>query len=105
MFLFLGRMFGDPGILTGFISQIFCILLLLTLQDGVKPSFQWINENERLDYHIVQMIQHVFNKIAGLAFLLLNQYYLFVSALQRMKRFIKLNAQISNRCIYLSILE
>lgn len=91
-----GHLFGGIGILAGFTSKLFCIPLFITLQDGVKPIFEWTKDVERLESQVVQMIQNAFkiSKITGPAILLLDRYYLSVPALQTLS---KLNEELGQQ--------
>ncbi|EHJ01994.1 hypothetical protein CDLVIII_5520 [Clostridium sp. DL-VIII] len=79
-----GHMFGGIGILAGNSSKMFCIPLLINLQDGIKTIRSWIQPEEQYESHIVQMIQNGFSITKTLgerSILLLDRYFLSVPAL------------------------
>ena len=79
-----GHMFGGIGVLAENSSKMFCIPLLINLQDGVKTIRSWIQPEEKHESHIVQMIENSFSitKILGeKSILLLDRYFLSVPAL------------------------
>ena len=81
-----GHLFGAVGILIGTPNKWFCLPLFLQLQDGVKTIFGWVDQPERQDSHVVQMIDQGFAaaKVFGKALFLLDRYFLSVPALQRL---------------------
>ena len=81
-----GHMFGAVGLLASNGSKAFCIPLALTLQDGVKTIFKWIEGKERQESHTVEMINLAYKvtSVIGKTLLLLDSFYLSVSALKRL---------------------
>lgn len=87
-----GHMFGGIGVLSGNTEKFFCIPLLITLQDGIKSIFSWQEARQddvitRQDTHIAQMIINAskVSKTFGESILLLDRYFLSVSALTALK--------------------
>lgn len=79
-----GHMFGGIGVLAGNNSKMFCIPLLINLQDGVKTIRSWVQPKETYESHIVQMIKNGFSITKILdekSILLLDRYFLSVPAL------------------------
>ena len=79
-----GHMFGGIGVLAGNSSKMFCIPLLINLQDGVKTIRSWTQPEEKHESHVVQMIQNGFSITKSLgekSILLLDRYFLSVPAL------------------------
>lgn len=76
-----GHMFGAISIFCEAKAKFFCVLLLITLQDGVKTFFQWqASEDEqakRQESHVVQMIEtaHTVAQAFGHTILLLDRYF------------------------------
>ena len=88
-----GHMFGGIGVLAGNSSKLFCIPLLINLQDGIKTIRSWAQPEESYQSHVVQMIQNGFSitKTMGeKAIILLDRYFLSVPALETLN---KLNAE------------
>lgn len=72
---------------------MFSIPLFINLQDGVKTIRSWIQQEEKHESHIVQMIQNGFSITKTLvenSILLLDRYFLTVPALIALN---KLNEQ------------
>jgi hypothetical protein len=89
-----GHMFGGIVVLAGNSSKMFCIPLLINLQDGVKTIRSWVQPEEKHESHIVQMIQNGFSiaKILGeKSILLLDRYFLSVPALIALNKLNKEN--------------
>lgn len=93
-----GHMFGSIGILAGNLDNFFCIPLLTTLHDGIKIIFNWQEKQEeevdsRQGSHIVQIVDNAFKitKVFGKSILLLDSYYLSVTALLRLNQLNKDN--------------
>lgn len=89
-----GHMFGGIGILAGNSSKMFCIPLLINLQDGVKTIRSWIQPEENHESHIVQMIQNGFSIAQSLeerSILLLDRYFLSAPALISLNKLNKEN--------------
>ncbi|WP_243156084.1 hypothetical protein [Clostridium sp. C2-6-12] len=77
-------MFGGIGVLAGNNSKMFCIPLLINLQDGVKTIRSLVQPEEKHESHIVQMIHNGFSiskKLGEKSILLLDRYFLSVPAL------------------------
>lgn len=92
-----GHMFGGIGILAGNSSKMFCIPLLINLQDGVKTIRSWIQPKEKHESHIVQMIQNGFSiskNLGGKSILLLDRYFLSVPALIALNKLNKENCSL-----------
>lgn len=83
-----GHMFGGIGVLAGNSLKLFCIPLLINLQDGIKTIRSWSHPEEKYESHIVQMIQNGFSvaKTMGKSILLLDRYFLSVPALSALNR-------------------
>ncbi|WP_243103927.1 hypothetical protein [Clostridium sp. JN-1] len=73
---------------------MFCILLLINLQDGVRTIRSWIQPDEQYEIHIVQMLQNGFSIAKTLGerpILLLDRYFLSVPALIALNKLNKEN--------------
>jgi len=81
-----GHLFGAVGILMGTPQKWFCLPLFMNLQDGVKAIFDWEDQPERQESHVVQMINQGFaaTKVLGKSLFLLDRYFLSVPALERL---------------------
>lgn len=81
-----GHMFGGVGVLIGGISKMFCVPLSMKIHDGVKFIRQWDESDETEGSHIVQMVENGFDatKIMGNSLLILDRYFLAVTALKRL---------------------
>jgi len=79
-----GHLFGAIGCLIGNANKLFCLPLLINLQDGVSAINDWSNPEEKQGSHVVQMIQNGFKTATklGESLLLLDRYFLSVPALQ-----------------------
>ena len=86
-----GHMFGGIGVLANSTSKLFCIPLMITLHDGVKNMFRWCKDESRQSSHIVQIIENGFSvsKVMGNSILLLDRYFLSVSALEKLNELTK----------------
>ena len=95
-----GHMFGGIGVLSGTTAKLFCIPLIITLQDGVKTIFKWKTDDHesptRQESHVVQTVENA-SKVTqslGKAILLLDRYFLSVNALEKLN---ELNAKLEHR--------
>jgi len=82
-----GHLFGGIGILAGNEEKKVCIPLHMNLQDGVSEIFNWVDDNERQQTHVVQMIDNGFRvtkSIHDKSILILDRYFLSVPALTRL---------------------
>lgn len=83
-----GHMFGAIGILIGRKGGKFCAPLQMNIQDGLRAVSSWDGSGISPDSHVVQMIRNgcSVSKVLGTAYLLLDRYFLSVSALQELKK-------------------
>lgn len=79
-----GHMFGGIGVLAGNSSKLSCIPLFINIQDGIKTIRNWIYPEKNHKSHVRQMIENGFStaKTMGKSILLLDRYFLSVSALE-----------------------
>ena len=89
-----GHMFGAVGILIGRKGSKFCTPLKMNIQDGLRAAASWNGSGISPDSHVVQMIQNgcTASKVFGTAYLLLDRYFLSVTALQKLKEHNTTNA-------------
>ena len=82
-----GHMFGAVGVLIGRKGGKFCVPLQMDIQDGLRTVSSWDGSGISPDTHVVQMIRNgcAASKILGTAYLLLDRYFLSVTALQELK--------------------
>jgi len=82
-----GHMFGGLGILIENQAKKFCLPLSIRLHDGLQFLSAWDNSNDGAKTHIVQMVEdaHEAAKTFGNSLLLLDRYFLSVSALARLE--------------------
>ena len=87
-----GHLFGAVGVLIGRRAQKFCLPLKVNIQDGIRGAADWDGSTISAENHILQMIRNGFEAAAsfGKSVLLLDRYFLSVSALQLLN---KLNAE------------
>ena len=91
-----GHMFGGIGVLAGNSLKLFCIPLFINLQDGIKTIRSWTEPEEKHESHIVQMIQNGFSitKTIGKSILLLDRYFLSVTALKALNELNNENSKL-----------
>jgi hypothetical protein len=82
-----GHMFGAVGVLIGRKGGKFCAPLQMNIQDGLRAVSSWDGSGISPDTHVVQMVRNgcAVSKILGTAYLLLDRYFLSVTALQELK--------------------
>ena len=82
-----GHMFGAVGVLIGRKGGKFCTPLKINIQDGLRAVSSWNGSGISPDSHVVQMVRNgcAASKTFGTAYLLLDRYFLSVSALQELK--------------------
>ena len=82
-----GHMFGAVGVLIGHKGGKFCAPLQMDIQDGLRAISSWDGSGISPDSHVVQMIRNgcAASKVFGTAYLLLDRYFLSVTALQELK--------------------
>ncbi len=82
-----GHMFGGLGVLAGSARSWACIPLSIRLHDGLQAAMRWKGASVSAASHVVQMVEDAYQ--AALTFgdclLLLDRYFLTVSALQKLK--------------------
>ena len=83
-----GHMFGGIGVLAQKCSKWFCIPLRFTIQDGLRETADWEGSTYSKESHVVQMIQSGYQAASttfGESIIVLDRYFLAVSALQTLK--------------------
>lgn len=82
-----GHMFGGLGILAGSIRDWACIPLSIRLHDGLKAASHWKGASVSCASHVVQMVEDAYRaaETFGDCLLLLDRYFLTVTALERLK--------------------
>ena len=83
-----GHMFGALGILIGRKGGKFCAPLRMDIQDGLRAVSSWDGSGISPDSHVVQMVRNgcAVSEVLGTAYLLLDRYFLSVTALQELKK-------------------
>jgi len=91
-----GHMFGGLGILVGNQAKKFCLPLIIRLHDGLQFLAAWKKPDGHASTHIVQMVEDAYEAAKNFcsSLLLLDRYFLSVSALTRLA---ELNALKSTR--------
>lgn len=81
-----GHMFGGLGILIGNQAKKFCLPLSIRLHDGLQFLETWKGPSGSIKTHVVQMVEDAYDaaKTFGNSLLLLDRYFLSVSALTRL---------------------
>ena len=82
-----GHMFGAVGVLIGRKGGKFCAPLQMDIQDGLRTVSSWDGSGISPDSHVVQMVRNgcAASKVLGTAYLLLDRYFLSVTALKELK--------------------
>ncbi|WP_252237128.1 hypothetical protein [Clostridium sp. ZBS17] len=57
----MGHMFSGSGIFARSNLKLFCSLLFINIQDGIKAIGNWINPEENFKSHVVHMIENEFS--------------------------------------------
>lgn len=81
-----GHMFGGLGILAGSLRNWACIPLSIRLHDGLQAAKEWNGVAVSGASHVVQMVEDAYHAVLtfGDSLLLLNRYFLTVSALEKL---------------------
>jgi hypothetical protein len=80
-------MFGGLGILAGSARNWACIPLSIRLHDGLQAAREWKGASVSAASHVVQMVEDAYHAALtfGDSLLLLDRYFLSVSALEKLK--------------------
>lgn len=79
-----GHMFGAVGAIIHTASDVFCVPLMMGIQDGIRRAADWEGSTVSAESHVLQMVRCGFQAAStmGPSIILLDRYFLSVSAIR-----------------------